>query len=139
MRRQFGAKVVVPLPVRALCSKHVLVMEFVAGQVDILKKVRSPLTARTGGLKTMIHTATHCNTLHCSTLQHTAAHCYTLQHTAAHCSALQHTATRCSTNCSTLHDIALHCTTLQHTATHGNTLQHTTSHCNTLQYTSTCA
>jgi len=61
---------------------------------------------------TIIHTATHCNTL-----QHTATHCNTLQHTATHCNTLQHTAT--------------HCNTLQHTATHCNTLQHTATHiCN---------
>ena len=42
--------------------------------------------------------------VHCNTLQHSAAHCSTLQHTATHCNTLQqHTAT--------------HCNTLQHTAT----------------------
>jgi len=34
----------------------------------------------------LLHTATHCNTL-----QHTATHCNTLQHTATHCNTLQPT------------------------------------------------
>jgi len=52
------------------------------------------------------HTATHCFSTHCNTLQHAATYCNTLQHTATYCIILQHTAT--------------HCNTLQHTATHYN-------------------
>ena len=37
-------------------------------------------------IRTLQHTATHCNTL-----QHTATHCNTLQHTATHCNTLHHT------------------------------------------------
>jgi len=37
-------------------------------------------------VRTLQHTATHCNTL-----QHTATRCNTLQHTATHCNTLQHT------------------------------------------------
>ena len=60
---------------------------------------------------TLQHSATHCNTLLCSTLQHTATCKYgDGRHTATLCNTLQNSAT------------------LQHTATQCNTLQY---YCNT--------
>jgi len=59
----------------------------------------------------------------------------TLQHTATHCNALRHTTTHCNAPAAQLKHSMWHVSTLQHTATHCNTLQHTTAHCNTLQHT----
>ena len=94
------------------------------------------------------NTATHCNTLQHTALQHTATHCNTLQQ-------LQHTtATNQKRDTESLycHNSA-HYNTLQHAATHCNTLlqhtrrevqrastvtmQHTTTHCIARQSTAT--
>ena len=88
------------------------------------------------------HTATHtthCNTL--NTLQHSAGirrpatHCNTRQHTATHGNTRQHTAAHCCTRQHT----ATHCNSLQHTAKLGNALQHTATYCNTLHPTCSSA
>ena len=81
-----------------------------------------------GHYSTLQDTTTHCAStnnlkLPCNVLQHPCAthcnttHCITLQHTATHCNILQHAATNCNT--------------LQHTATHCNTLRHTAPKCST--------
>jgi len=86
-------------------------------------------------------TATHCNTVHCNTLQHIATHCNTLQHTATHCNTLLHKATHFSIDWYCMSQVShmnthtceqtSHCNTLQRTATHCDALEHTATRCNT--------
>jgi len=68
----------------------------------------------------------------CNALLHTATHCITLHDTATHWMCTSHKyiihVSQCSTHCNPLHHTASHCNTLQHTATHCNTLQHTATH-----------
>jgi len=94
----------------------------------------------------LIHGA-HCNTLHCSILQHNATHpaahrntfCNTLQHIASpdtNHSYMGHTATHCNTCTSAYCHTPHH--TRQHAATRCNTgpeLRIHETHCNTLQHT----
>jgi len=103
---------------------------------------------------TLLHTATHCNTLqHPTSYQNShfkaslwlwwlfvhLLYCYTPQHTATHCNIPPHTNKVISTLNSGAGDLCihlLHCYTLhllhryapQHAATHCNTLQHTAAH-----------
>ena len=82
---------------------------------------------------TLQHTATGCNTLPCTTLQHAATHCNTLHHAATHCITPQHNASHCNT----VSQVRVHRQRRQRTAATdcGNTLQHTATHCNTLHHT----
>ena len=108
---------------------------------------------------TLQHTATHYNTLPCSSLSlhqwhalcsacHLAQHCNTLQHTTTHRTTPHHTdvlfslllsaasASPCSTSCAT-QVLVRENIKLQRAATHCSTLQHTAAHCSTLQHTTT--
>jgi len=97
---------------------------------------------------TLLHTATHCNTLQCTAQQ---LICSAPHNTGLHESlwTLQHTATHYGSDESllvylTLQHTVPHRKTLQHTATHGHTLQHiatqhvsTRLHCSA-RYASAC-
>ena len=96
-------------------------------------------------------TATHCNALPHTTLQHSATHSHILQRTATRCNTPAQPTARSAESVNALQHTATHCNTLQHSATLCNTLQHTATHCkipaqptacstksaNTLQHTAT--
>ena len=87
-------------------------------------------------------TATHCTTLHYTTLHCTALHFTTLHYTTLHCTALHFTTLHCTAlHCTALHYTTLHYTTLHYTAlryaTPHNTIHATKLHCNTHTYTHT--
>jgi len=106
--------------------RHLLVskMLFVRQMQFECKHARGYKTRTRTKCSTLLHTATHYNTL-----QHIATRIVT--HTSAHGNTVQHAATYFNANCNA------HCNTLQHTVTHCNTLQHTphaATHCITLQH-----
>jgi len=68
-----------------------------------------------------------CSSRNIKTLQHTATHCNTLQHTATH-----YMIWKPKQVLVVRREMATHYNTLQHNATHGNTWQHTPTHSNTI-------
>ena len=95
-------------------SSQCIRADYLAGQTEILPKMRAVL------IDWLVqHTALHCTALHCTALHCTALHCTAL-HCGLHCR-----------HCTALHCTALHCTALHCTAPHRTALhrRRTAAHC----------